>query len=110
MADKWCALSVRKLKDGAWNDFRKAWDVTEYGENHPEWIRQIFHVRSVEDPNMIISWGLAEGDADEIKAFMSDAKWRDIDAKRQAAMAPYVKETIVDGVFEVIDEIVPAHV
>ena len=108
MTEKWCALSVRRLKDGGWEGFRKGWDAREQGGDHPPFIKQIFHVRNVEDPNMVVSFGIAEGDGDEIREFMSQPKWRELDAKRQAAMAPHVEETLVDGVFEVIDEIVPA--
>ncbi len=110
MSEKWCALSVRKIKEGSWEEFRKGWDVEEHGGDHPPFIKQIFHVRSVDDPNMIVSMGIAEGDGEEIRSFMQQPLWRDLDAKRQAAMDPWVEETIVDGVFQVIDEIEPATV
>jgi hypothetical protein len=109
MSNKWCALSVRRIKDGKWNEFRQGWDAREQGGDHPPFIKQIFHVRNVEDPNLVISWGLAEGDKNEIQSFMQQPEWRGLDERRHAAMAPWVEETLVDGIFEVVEEIVPAH-
>ena len=109
MSEKFCALSVRKLKPGSWEAFRTGWDAREQGGDHPPFIKQIMHLRSTEDPDLVVSFGLAEGDPDEIQAFMSAPEWRELDARRQAAMAPHVAETIVDGVFTVAEEIIPAQ-
>lgn len=106
--DKWCALSVRRIKPGAWEDFRAGWDAREQGGDHPPFITRIMHLRSVEDPDLVVSFGLAEGDPAEFQAYMSAPAWRELDARRQAAMAPHVVETMVDGLFEVAEEIVPA--
>ncbi len=106
--EKKCALSVRRLKPGSWDAFRAGWDAREQGGDHPPFITKITHMRSTSDPDMVISFGIAEGDPDEIAAFMSDPEWRALDQRRQAAMAPHVEETIVDGIFEIVEEIVPA--
>lgn len=108
MSDKWCALSVRKLKPGSWEDFRAGWDARQQGGDHPPFIKQIMHLRSTTDPDLVVSFGIAEGDEAEVKAFMSAPEWRELDERRQAAMAPHVVETIVDGVFDVAEEIIPA--
>ena len=105
---KFAALSVLKLKPGSYDAFRKGWDAREQGGEHPPFITNIFHMRSPEDPDTVVSIGFAEGDPDEIREFMSAPKWRELDERRQAAMAPHVAETIVDGIFEVAEEIVPA--
>jgi hypothetical protein len=109
MSEKtFAALSVRKLKPGAWEAFRKGWDAREQGGDHPPFIDRIYHMRDPQDPDRVVSIGFATGDPDEVREFMSAPEWRELDAKRQAAMAPHVAETYVDSVFEVIEEIVPA--
>lgn len=102
------ALSVRRLKPGAWEAFRAGWDAREQGGDHPPFISKITHLRSANDPDLVVSFGIAEGDRDEMGAFLSAPEWRELDDRRAAAMAPHVEETIVDGVFDVIEEIVPA--
>lgn len=106
--DTMCALSVRRLKPGSWEAFRAGWDAREQGGDHPPFITKITHMRPKSDPDMVVSFGIAEGDPAEISAFMAALEWRELDERRQAAMAPHVEETIVDGVFEIIEEIVPA--
>jgi hypothetical protein len=106
--EKMCALSVRRLKPGSWDAFRAGWDAREQGGEHPPFISRITHLRSKDDENVVVSFGMAEGEPDEMAAFLQQPEWRELDARRQAAMAPHVEETIVDGVFEVIEEIVPA--
>jgi hypothetical protein len=107
--DKICALSVRRLKPGSWEAFRAGWDAREQGGDHPPFISKITHLRSADDPDVVVSFGLAEGDRAEMAKFLSAPEWRELDQRRHAAMAPHVEETIVDGVFDIIEEIVPAE-
>ena len=106
--DQMCALSVRRLKPGSWEAFRAGWDAREQGGDHPPFITKITHLRSADDPNLVVSFGIAEGDRAEMAEFMGAPEWRALDERRRAAMAPHVEETIVDGVFDIIEEIVPA--
>ena len=96
------ALSVRKLKPGAYDEFRRAWQPDEF----PPGFDRAFHVRGVRDPDEVISFGFLDGQADDVKALREEIK--DTDERRQRAMAPYVEELIVDGLYEVAEEVVPA--
>ena len=99
-----CALSVRKLKPGAYDDFRAAWQPEEF----PSALLRAYHVRDVSDPDVVISFGLLDGDAADIGSFREEVA--DVEARRQAAMAAHVDELIVDGIYEVVEEVVPtAH-
>jgi hypothetical protein len=109
MTQQFCALTVRKLKPGAWEDFRAAWDPRTTGGEFPPFIHRMYHVRSLDDPDTVISFGLAEGEPDAVRAYMAEPERMEQEARRQEAIAKCVVETGVDGVFEVIDEIVPAR-
>jgi hypothetical protein len=93
----YCALTVRKLKPGTYDEWRQAWGTEE---DIPEGA-EAYIVRSLTDPNEIIAFGLIEGDMDEIKATMDEDKER----TRQEAMAPYIESTGADGIYEVIERI-----
>ena len=97
-----CALSVRRLKPGNYDDFRAAWEPDEF----PSALQRAYHVRSVSDPDLVVSFGLLDGDASDVESFRQEVG--EIEARRQAAMAPHVDELIVDGIFEVAEEVVPA--
>lgn len=94
-------LTQRRLKPGAFDEFRKAWEPDEM----PEGVREVaYHARSVDNPDEIISFGLAydmePGDLARLREELTDA-----DAERQERMAEFVEWTGIDAVFEVIDEV-----
>jgi hypothetical protein len=97
-----CALSVRKLKPGHYDGFRAAWEPDEF----PAALQRAYHVRNISDPDLVVSFGFLDGDASDVEAFRAEVD--EIEKGRQAAMAAHVDELLVDGVFEVAEEFVPA--
>jgi hypothetical protein len=96
-----CFLSARRLKPGAFDNFRRAWEPERWP---PEAIRA-YHVRSADHENLVVSFGLYEGglaDRQRIRDGHGD------DAGRLERIAEHVDETVLEGVFEVIEEVDPA--
>jgi len=91
------ALTVRKLKPGTYDEWRKAWGSDE---DMPEGV-EAYILRSLKDPDEIIAFGLFEGDPDELRAMMDPEEER----KRQEAMAPFIESTGADGIYEVIERV-----
>jgi hypothetical protein len=91
------ALTVRKLKPGTYDEWRKAWGSDE---DMPEGV-EAYILRNLKDPDEIIAFGLIEGDLDELKAMMKPEE----DRKRQEAMAPYIESIGADGTYEVIERV-----
>jgi hypothetical protein len=94
----YAALTVRKLKPGTYDEWRKAWGGDE--DNMPEGA-EAYIIRNLKDPDEIIAFGFIEGDMEEIKASMNP----DEEKARHEAMAPYIESVGADGVYEVIDHI-----
>lgn len=92
------ALTVRKLKSGTYDEWRKAWQGDD--EDMPEGA-EIYILRNMKDPDEIIAFGLVEGNLDEIKASMDPA----VEQTRKEAMAPYIESTGADGIYDVIERI-----
>jgi len=92
-------LTVRKLKPGSYDDWRKAWEP-ESSDEMPEGV-EVYILRNLKDPDEIIAFGLIEGDIDEMRSSMDE----DEERKRQEAMAPYIESTGADGMYEVIERI-----
>jgi hypothetical protein len=90
------ALTVRKLKPGTYDEWRKAW-----GTGEPPAEAEVYILRNLKNPDEIIAFGLIEGDFDEIKSSMDP----DAEKTRQESMAPYVESVGADGVYEVIEHI-----
>jgi hypothetical protein len=94
----YAALTVRKLKSGSYEEWRKAWegDPDEMPEGG-----EVYILRNLTDPDEIIAFGLIEGDIDAIKGSFDEDKER----KRQEDMAPHIESTGADGIYEVIEHI-----
>jgi hypothetical protein len=99
------ALSVRRLKPGHYDDFRRAWEP----EKFPDPLQRAFHVRKVGDPDEVVSFGFLDANVADMERLREEFN-ESADAARQAAMAPHVEETLVDALYEVVDEVVPSRV
>jgi hypothetical protein len=93
-------LSVRRLKPGAYEEFRRAWEP----ERWPSQAKRAYHLRHRDDENLIVSFGLYEGtlaDYEQIRAEHGN------DDARLERIAKHVEETLLEGAFEVVEEVSP---
>ena len=97
---KYCALTVRKLKPGTYDQWREAWWPESETEEMPE-NGQVFIVRNLKDSDEIIAFGLFEGDLEEMQKMMDP----ETEKKRHDAMAPHIESVGADGMYEVIEHI-----
>lgn len=97
----YCALTVRKLKPGTYDQWREAWWPESASDDMPEG-GEVFIVRNLKDPDEIIAFGIFEGDLDEMRASMGS---EEDEQKRREAMAPYIESIGADGMYEVIERI-----
>ena len=91
------ALTVRKLKPGTYDEWRKAWGGGS-DEQMPEGV-QAYILRNVKDPNEIIAFGLIEGELEQLQSTMDPEAER----ARQDAMAPFIESIGADGIYEVVE-------
>ena len=94
-------FSARRLKPGAFEQFRVAWQP-EGDEVLPEETVAIYHAQNIKDPDEVISFGIF--DVDDPAAIRGDEQ---AELKRQDAMAAFVENIPLEGVYEVIEEIKP---
>ncbi|HVG88678.1 MAG TPA: hypothetical protein VM823_06875 [Gaiellales bacterium] len=86
-------LTARRLKPGAWEDFRRAWEPDEI----PAGLTRAYHLRNPNDPDEIISFGLFEDDS----AAIAHLRESDAERRRQERMAQHVAEVLAEGVYDV---------
>jgi heme-degrading monooxygenase HmoA len=92
-------FTARRLKPGAWEQFRAAWDP---GDRPPPGFQRAYHARNIRDEDEVISFGLFD---------MTEAdyrRWREEDDAQEThrvdRISAFVKNEHVSGVYEVIDE------
>jgi heme-degrading monooxygenase HmoA len=90
------ALTVRRVKPGALDEFRSTWEAAEAP---PGWT-SAYTVRNLEDENEIVSFGFFDGSLEELRKSQEDFDY----AGERAKMDELVESTGTDGLFEVIVE------
>jgi heme-degrading monooxygenase HmoA len=97
-----CALTVRTLKAGAFDQFREAFmRPMDAGAPPPGWVR-FNMVRSAQNPDEVVCFGFFDGTLEDMKASLTDAgretQVREIDQ--------FVASTGADDVYEVVEDLV----
>lgn len=94
-----CALTVRKLKPGTMEDFKRAF-VPDDVSNVPAGWKTFYALQNVNDENEVITFGLFDGTLEELRAGQQEGEYD----RRRAAADEFVESVGADGVFEVVDE------
>jgi heme-degrading monooxygenase HmoA len=93
-------FTARRLKPGAWEQFRQAWDP---GEERPPGFKRAYHARNIRDEDEVISFGLFDMSMDDYRNWreQQDAE----ENQRVDRMSTFVQNEHVSGVYEVVDEV-----
>jgi hypothetical protein len=92
-------FTARRLKPGAWDQFRAAWDPGD--EPPPKFIRA-YHARNIRDEDEVISFGLFDMTIDDYRRWREEADAQE--TKRVDSISAFVENEHVSGVYEVVEE------
>jgi hypothetical protein len=95
-----CALTVRTLKPGAFEEFREAFMRFEDAENPPAGMVRFNMIRNAENPDEVVCFGFFDGTVDELRRVAAD---QDYGAQLEA-IAPFVESVGADALYEVVEE------
>jgi heme-degrading monooxygenase HmoA len=93
-------FSARRLKPGAWEQFRRAWDP---GDARPPGFQRAYHARNIRDEDEIVSFGLFDMTEDDYRRWREDADSQE--TQRVDRLSAFVQNEYVSGVYEVIDSV-----
>ena len=93
-------FTARRLKPGAWEQFRQAWDP---GEERPPGLQRAYHARNIRDEDEIISFGMFDWTKDDYHRWRADADAEE--NRRVDRLSAFVENEHVSGVYEVIDTV-----
>jgi heme-degrading monooxygenase HmoA len=93
-------FSARRLKPGAWEQFRRAWEGT--GERPPGFQRA-YHARNIRDEDEVISFGLFDITKDQYHEWRGQVEQEE--NARVDALSAFVENDHVSGVYEVIETV-----
>jgi heme-degrading monooxygenase HmoA len=93
-------FTARRLKPGAWEQFRRAWDP---GDDRPPGFQRAYHARNIRDEDEIVSFGLFDMTEDDYRRWREEADSQE--TQRVDRLSAFVKNEYVSGVYEVIDSV-----
>jgi hypothetical protein len=96
-----CALTVRKLKPGTFDQFREAF--MERADDIPEGFVRFNMLRNAEDPDEVISFGFFDGSPEQLREAASGGGYEE----QLERIAPLVESVGADGLYEVVEERIP---
>jgi heme-degrading monooxygenase HmoA len=91
-------FTARRLKPGAWEQFRNAWDP---GEERPPGLQRAYHARNIRDADEIISFGLFDMTNEDYRRWREEADASE--TQRVDRLSAFVENEHVSGVYEVFD-------
>ena len=93
-------FSARRLKPGAWEEFRRAW---EPGDLMPPGFKRAYHARNIRDDDEIISFGMFDMTEEDYRRWREEADAGEM--QRVDRISDFVQNEYVAGVYEVVDEV-----
>jgi heme-degrading monooxygenase HmoA len=91
-------LSARRLKPGAWDQFRRAWDP---GDAKPPGFQRAYHARNIRDEDEVVSFGLFDMSEEDYRSWRAEADAEE--NQRVDGVSAFVESEAVAGVYEVIE-------
>lgn len=94
-----CALTVRKLKSGSFDQFREAF-MGEMENDPPEGFVRFNMLRNAEDPDEVISFGFFDGSPEQLREIAAKEGYEE----QLERIAPFVESVGADGLYEIVEE------
>lgn len=94
-----CALTVRVLKPGTFEQFREAFMRHENTEDPPPGYVQFTMIRNAKNPDEVICFGLFDGTIDELRRTAAEQDY----TGQLEAIEPFVESVGADGLYEVVE-------
>jgi Antibiotic biosynthesis monooxygenase len=94
-----CALTVRQLKPGTFDQFREAF-MGPMENEPPEGFVRFEMLRNHENPDEVITFGFFDGTPERLREVAAAEGYED----QLASVAPFVESVGADGLYEIVEE------
>jgi len=94
-----CALTVRTLKPGTFEQFRDEF-MRNFPDAPPEGFVRFDMLRNAENPDEVICFGFFDGSVEQMREASANQGYED----QLGRIAPFVESVGVDGLYEIVEE------
>jgi hypothetical protein len=96
-----CALTVRTLKPGTFDEFREAFLARIDAEDPPAGWVHFTMLRNTENPDEVVTFGHFDGTPEDVRRIAAEQGYDE----QLSAIAPYVESVGADGLYEIVEEL-----
>lgn len=96
-----CALTVRTLKPGTFQEFHDAFMGPMASGKPPEGFVRFNMLRNQSNPDEVVCFGFFDGTADELRNRASEFGYDE----QQQGIAPFIASVGADGFFDIVEEL-----
>jgi heme-degrading monooxygenase HmoA len=98
-----CALTVRTLKPGTFEEFKEAFMGDSFEDDAPEGFVRFNMLRNTENPDEVISFGFFDGTPEQLREVAAREGYEE----QLEKIAPFVESVGADGLYEIVAEFTP---
>ena len=98
-----CAVTVRQIKPGTYEEFRRAWEPDPW---LPKLTKAIV-LRNEDNEEMVLTIGFFDADQDELDELRDDEATLKEEDQRLRRISEYEERVLLNGIFEVAEEVLP---
>jgi hypothetical protein len=98
-----CAVAVRQIKPGSYEEFRKAW-------MHDPWLpryQKALVMRNEDSPDQVLTIAFFDGTQEEYDAARDEPEAMAAEEHRLHRIDRYEERVLLSGVYEVVEEVLP---
>jgi hypothetical protein len=96
-----CAVTIRTLKPGSFEQFREDWEPRPW----PPELARVVISRNDQDPDQVLTASFLNLSAEQLDAFRDDPAVLDAEEGRLARIADYQEALILKGLFDIVEDL-----
>ena len=98
-----CALTVRRLRPGSYDDFRAAWQPDPW----PPFLTACHLARNQDDPDEVAAFGFLDIDLDQLDELRDDPEFLMNEARRMERISRFEERVVLNAIYEIVEDVRP---
>jgi hypothetical protein len=98
-----CAVAVRQIKSGSYEEFRRAW-------HHDPWLpryERAIVLRNEDNPDQVLTMAFFDGTSEEYEAARDEPETMAAEERRLQRISEWEERVLLSAVYELVDEVRP---
>lgn len=96
-----CAVTVRQIRPGSYEEFRKAWEPDPWLPR----LQNALVFRSEDNPDQVLTIGFFDADQEQLDAVRDDPAVLNEEDKRLRRIADFEERVVLNGIYQLVEDV-----